>query len=128
MQLKTVHVGRLVEILQEKEDNKLAIIVDFFDENKMLVDGPETLTGVARQAAYLSHMKPTDFSVKIERGATTAAVEKACADEKVFEKFAAIPAQVEKSKEAKRAKLNDFQRFVASQLLKQKAELIEENC
>ena len=45
------------------EAGKLCTIVDVLDQNRVLVDGPEPITGVKRQTINLKRIKLTDITV-----------------------------------------------------------------
>jgi ribosomal protein L14E/L6E/L27E len=51
---------------------KLCTIVDIVDQNKCLVDGPRSLTGVSRQIMPFKRLALTDLVVKVERSARDA--------------------------------------------------------
>ena len=58
-----VEVGRVVLISYGPDAGKLATIVDVMDHNRVLVDGPEKLTGVHRHEINVKRIKLTDMKV-----------------------------------------------------------------
>ena len=70
-----VEVGRVVLISYGPDSGKLATIIDIVDQNKCLIDGPET--GVARQVIPYTRISLTDLTVKIQRNAREKTLKKA---------------------------------------------------
>ena len=60
-----------------EDTGKLATIVDIVDQNKCLIDGPKSLTGVVRQLIPFKRLALTDLVVKIERSAKAKEIEAA---------------------------------------------------
>jgi large subunit ribosomal protein L14e len=56
---------------------KLCVIVDIVDQNKCLVEGPRSVTGVARSIVPFKRLALTDLVCKISRSAKAADVAKA---------------------------------------------------
>ena len=73
-----VEVGRVVLINYGPDSGKLATIIDIVDQNKCLVDGPET--GVARQVIPYKRIALTDFTVKVQRNARAKTLKAAWAE------------------------------------------------
>lgn len=65
-------IGRVCEKTAGKEKGKKCVIVDVIDRKYVLVDGD-----VKRRRVSISHLKPLDQLVKIEKGAKTAEVKAA---------------------------------------------------
>ncbi len=66
-----VEVGRVALINFGPDANKLVTIIDVVDSKKVLVDGPQSITGVHRQVISLKRLSLTDVVVdKLPRGAT----------------------------------------------------------
>lgn len=65
-----VEAGRLCTVEYGPYIQKLAVIVDIIDQNRVLVDGPTT--GVARHSIPLKWIKLTEVIVKgVKRGCST---------------------------------------------------------
>ncbi len=62
-------VGRLCVKLRGREAGRQCVIVDIIDRNYVLVTGPPELTGVRRRRINMSHLKPLDERIEIDRGA-----------------------------------------------------------
>ncbi|BFU22548.1 60S ribosomal protein L14 putative [Entamoeba histolytica] len=66
-----VEVGRVVLMKTGPFASKLAVIVEILDHNRVLVDGPQAITGVPRQVVNLNTISLTSFVVnKVTRGMT----------------------------------------------------------
>lgn len=66
-----VEVGRVVLINYGPDAGKLATIIDVIDSKRVLVDGPQSITGVHRQVVTLKRINLTDVVVsKLPRNAT----------------------------------------------------------
>ena len=119
-----VEAGRVALINFGPDEGKLCTIVDFVDQNKCLVDGPFSVTGVSRKVVSFSRLALTDFVVKIERGARGKAVVDAWKEEDILAKWEATPWAKKLAKRKKRASLSDFDRFKVMVAKKQKTEII----
>ena len=58
-----VELGRVCLVTYGEESGKLATVVDVIDNNRVLVDGPASITGVKRQAVNLKRIQLTDLKV-----------------------------------------------------------------
>ena len=65
-----VEVGRVVLIQYGEEAGKLATITNVIDNNRVLVDGPKPLTGVARQEINIKRIMLTDIKVACKLNAS----------------------------------------------------------
>lgn len=81
-----VEIGRVALLTVGPEKGKIAAIVDVIDQNRALVDGPET--GVRRQAVSFKRMRLTRFRLSIPNGAGVKTVAAAWKKEEVSKKFA----------------------------------------
>merc|ERR1712000_309605 len=70
-----VEIGRIVLVNDGPCNGKLAVVVDVVDNNRALVDGPET--GVPRQALAFKKMSLTNFVIRVAPFARTRTVSKA---------------------------------------------------
>jgi large subunit ribosomal protein L14e len=61
-----VEVGRVGLINYGPDEGKLCTILDVIDQNRVLVDGPSTLTGVQRQVLTLKRISLTDLKVPLD--------------------------------------------------------------
>ena len=68
---KFVEVGRGVLLANGPFAHKLAVIVEILDHNRVLIDGPQAITGVPRQVVNLNQVTLTTFVVaNVTRGMT----------------------------------------------------------
>ena len=58
-----VEVGRVVLIKNGAFSSKIAVIVEILDHNRVLIDGPQAITGVPRQVINLNNVSLTQFVV-----------------------------------------------------------------
>jgi len=117
-----VEVGRVVLIRYGPDSGKLATIIDIVDQNKCLIDGPET--GVARQVIPYTRISLTDLTVKIQRNAREKTLKKAWAEAETMSKWESSSWAKKLAAKKKRASLDDFGRFKVMVARKQKSEII----
>lgn len=65
-----VEIGRVVQITFGPDAGKVATIVDVIDQNRVLVDGPEKLTGVHRHEINIKRISLTDIKVAAKHNAS----------------------------------------------------------
>lgn len=65
-----VEIGRIVLISYGPDAGKLATIIDIIDQNRVLLDGPEKLTGVHRHEINVKRITLTDMKVDAKLNAT----------------------------------------------------------
>ncbi|CAE7930416.1 RPL14, partial [Symbiodinium sp. KB8] len=106
-----VEIGRVALITYGPDEGKLCTIIDVVDQNRVLVDGPENLTGVRRQMINLRRIALTDFVVNIARNARIKKLNKEWKAADIENKWAATnwSKRIEASRKA--SKSTDFQRF-----------------
>jgi large subunit ribosomal protein L14e len=88
--MPAIEVGRVCIKTSGRETGKRCVIVDLIDKNFALVTGPQSVTGVKRRRANVSHLNPTEEKLKIKRGAS---------DEEVAEALGVTPEPEEKKAE-----------------------------
>lgn len=65
-----VEIGRVGLISYGPDMGKLCTIVNVIDHNRVLVDGPEEMTGVRRHELNLKRLMLTDLKVSAKLNAT----------------------------------------------------------
>jgi len=105
----SIQVGAVALVNQGADAGKLVAIVDIVDQSRALIQGPTS--GVARQTIPHTWLSLTGVTFKCPRGAKTGALSRAMAKGDVVNKFAATSWGKKAARDAKRANLNDFQRF-----------------
>mmetsp|Transcript_13014 Transcript_13014/g.35451 ORF Transcript_13014/g.35451 Transcript_13014/m.35451 type:complete len:112 (+) Transcript_13014:2-337(+) len=89
----------------------MCTIVDIVDQKRVVVDGPESLTGVRRHMMPVKRLSLTDFTAKIPRGAREKTLKTALERDEIMKKWSETAwAKKVKAKEV-RAKMTDFERF-----------------
>merc|ERR1712025_7908 len=91
-----LQIGSIVRVNYGEDLNKLATVVDIIDSGRLLVEGPENLTGVG---------------VGITRNARQKQLNKAWKDAGIQEKWDKSAYAKTLKRRATRAALNDFDRF-----------------
>lgn len=119
-----VEVGRVVLINYGPDAGKLATIIDIVDQNKCLIDGPASITGVSRQVIPFKRVALTDFVVKIQLNAREKTLKRAWAEADVLAKWEASSWAKKLATRKKRASLSDFDRFKVMVAKKQKSATI----
>nr|Q7XYA7.1 RecName: Full=Large ribosomal subunit protein eL14; AltName: Full=60S ribosomal protein L14 [Griffithsia japonica]AAP80695.1 ribosome protein L14 [Griffithsia japonica] len=105
-----VEAGRVALVSYGEHLNKLVVIVDILDQNRILVDSPSH--GLKRKVINVKRIALTSIKVDdIARGAPVAEVKSKYTAAKVDETFAASGWGKKLAKREKRAALDDFGRF-----------------
>ena len=104
-----IQPGRVAYVNFGKDFGKVCVIVDIADSNRVLVDGPTT--GFPRILYPIKRLSLTSIALPILKGARTGTVKKAAEAGKLKDKWAASAIAKKIALRAKRASLNDFDRF-----------------
>lgn len=104
-----VQIGRVAVITFGSRRNKLCVIVDIVDANRVLVEGPTT--GVSRVCLPVRRLALTRFLVKIPRACKTSCLKKAMEDAKIMESWEKTAWAQKLQKREIRRNMNDFDRF-----------------
>lgn len=118
-----MEVGRIVLINYGPDAGKIATVIDVVDQNKCLIDGPQT--GVTRQVISFTRIALTDLTVKIQRNARPKTLIKAWEEAGTWAAWEKTSWAKKLVAKKKRASLNDFDRFKVMVARKQKREIIE---
>merc|ERR1719343_1182126 len=106
-----VEPGRLALITYGPCAGKMCTVVDIVDQKRVVVDGPENVTGVRRHMMPVKRLSLTDFCAKIPRGAREKTLRTALERDEVMKKWSETAwAKKLKAKEV-RANMSDFERF-----------------
>jgi large subunit ribosomal protein L14e len=117
-----MEVGRVVLINHGPDAGKLATVVDVVDQNKCLVDGPNT--GVARQVIPFKRIMLTDLTVKVQRNARQRSIIKAWEEGGTMAKWESTSWAKKLRSRSLRSGLTDFDRFKAMVARKQRSEIL----
>ena len=104
-----VEIGRSVYVNYGKDQGKLAVILDILNENRVLIEGPES--NVERQVIPIRRLTLTRFRVPVLKNQRSGFVRKAIQKFKLQEKWGQTGAAKKLVAKAKRASLGDFDRF-----------------
>merc|ERR1719413_300340 len=106
-----VEPGRLALVTYGPCEGKMCTIVDIVDQKRVVVDGPESVTGVRRHMMPVKRLSLTDFKATIPRGAREKTLRLALEKDEVMKKWSESSwAKKLKAKEV-RASMTDFERF-----------------
>jgi large subunit ribosomal protein L14e len=108
---KYAEVGRVCLVTYGPDFGKLCVILEIIDQNRALVDGPSTVTGVLRQQMNFKRLSLTNIKIKIHRSARLKQLTKAFNDAKVLEQWSKNSYAKKLENQKKRDSLNDFDRF-----------------
>ncbi|KAI6182201.1 60S ribosomal protein L14 [Aphelenchoides bicaudatus] len=111
---KFVEIGRVAFIASGKNEQKLAVIVDVVDGNRVLLDGPSS--GVARGVRNLKDLHLTKYKIPIRVGQRTKKVQQAYDEAKINDAWNKSSWAQKLQKRKLRAGLNDFERFKVSRV------------
>jgi len=89
----------------------MCTVIDIVSQKRVIVDGPESVTGVRRHMMPVKRLSLTDLSVKIPRGAREKTLKKAMADGNVMKKWAETAWAKKIAAKKTRSEMNDFDRF-----------------
>merc|ERR1712224_591257 len=106
-----VEPGRLALITYGPCEGKMCTIVDIVDQKRVVVDGPEGVTGVRRHMMPVKRLSLTDFQVKVPRGAREKTLKKALAEAETMKKWSETAWAKKLAAKKTRAVMNDFDRF-----------------
>lgn len=105
-----VEAGRVALVNYGEHLNKLVVIVDILDQNRVLVDAPSH--GITRRVQSIKRLALTSIKLdNVKRGDSVEDVKKAYKDADVDGVFAASSWGQKLSRQQKRRNLDDFGRF-----------------
>ena len=106
-----VELGRVALVSYGPDKGKLCTIIDVIDENRVLVDGPVSITGVQHQPMTIKRLSLTDYKVTVPRNARQKALIAAWEEADVMSKWLATSWAKKLSNKTKRTAMTDFDRF-----------------
>lgn len=68
--MTAMDVGRVCIKVKGREAGKRCIVIDLIDRKYVLITGPKEINGVRRRRVNMSHLKPLDERLDIERNAS----------------------------------------------------------
>eukprot|EP00440_Ansanella_granifera_P016663 gb/GFBE01018102.1/.p1 GENE.gb/GFBE01018102.1/~~gb/GFBE01018102.1/.p1 ORF type:complete len:157 (+),score=52.49 gb/GFBE01018102.1/:1-471(+) len=106
-----VQPGRLALITYGPCAGKVCTIVDIVDQKRVVVDGPQSVTGVRRHMMPIKRLSLTDLRMTLRRGAREKTLKKELEKGEILKKWGETAwAKKLNAKEA-RKNLSDFERF-----------------
>merc|ERR1719499_469058 len=109
MYTRFVQPGRLALITYGPCAGKLCI--DIVDQKRVVVDGPESLTGVRRHMMPVKRLSLTDFKCTVSRGVREKGLKAALAKDEIMKKWSETSWGKKLAAKEARAKMSDFDRF-----------------
>merc|ERR1719408_790469 len=106
-----VEPGRLALITYGPCAGKMCTVIDIVSQKRVIVDGPESVTGVRRHMMPVKRLSLTDLSVKIPRGAREKTLKKALGAGEVMKKWSETAWGKKLAAKKTRADMTDFDRF-----------------
>eukprot|EP00929_Paragymnodinium_shiwhaense_P099956 TRINITY_DN618_c0_g2_i1.p2 TRINITY_DN618_c0_g2~~TRINITY_DN618_c0_g2_i1.p2 ORF type:complete len:178 (+),score=58.04 TRINITY_DN618_c0_g2_i1:736-1269(+) len=120
-----VEPGRLAVITYGPCEGKMCTVVDIVDQKRVIVDGPEALTGVRRHMMPVKRLSLTDFKATIPRGAREKTLKKALEKDEIMKQWDATPWGSKLRVRKVRQGMNDFERFKLYQAKKKRSQLVK---
>ena len=105
-----VRVGRLVRILRGPRTDKVAVITDIIDSNRVLVENPEDKK-MWRHVQSVNNIEPLKFNVPLNGNASSKVVASTLSEKKTLEKYAASHSGKQVAAKAALAASTDFERY-----------------
>merc|ERR1712194_953086 len=90
---------------------KMCTVVDIVDQKRVVVDGPESVTGVRRHMMPIKRLSLTDLKSVIPRGAREKTLKLALTKDDTMRKFSATAWGKKLTAKTARANMTDFDRF-----------------
>ena len=75
--MAAIEVGKICIKTAGREAGRQCVIVDFINENFVLITGPKSVSGVRRRKVNIQHLEPTPQKIEIKSGASDEEVTKA---------------------------------------------------
>ena len=120
-----VQVGRVALVNYGPLAGKLCTIIDVVDLQRVLIDGPQSVTGVCRQVIKTTRLNLTDIVVEgLSHGCKITKLEKAWKEQEIMNEWLSTAWAYKIDKKRARAETNDFDRFKVMVAKKQKSKLI----
>mmetsp|Transcript_80351 Transcript_80351/g.157650 ORF Transcript_80351/g.157650 Transcript_80351/m.157650 type:complete len:132 (+) Transcript_80351:103-498(+) len=106
-----VEPGRLALITYGPCAGKMCTVIDIVDQKRVVVDGPESLTGVRRHMMPVKRLSLTDFKCGIFRGAREKQLKAALEKDEILKKWSETAWAKKLAAKKTRANMTDFERF-----------------
>merc|ERR1712085_177388 len=107
MYTRFVEPGRLAVITYGPCSGKMCTIIDIVDQKRVVVDGPESVTGVRRHMMPIKRLSLTDLKATIPRGAREKTLKLALQKDDIMKKWASTSWGKKVAAKAARANMSD---------------------
>merc|ERR1712032_816566 len=104
---------------------KMCTIVDIVDQKRVVVAGPESLTGVRRHMMPIKRLSLTDLKATIPRGALEKTLKLALDKDEVMKKWSASSWGKKLAAKEARSNMTDFDRFKLMVAKKNRAKVVK---
>ena len=105
-----VRVGRLVRIVRGPRADRVGVIADIVDANRVIVENPSD-EKMWRHVQNIKNIQPLKFITKISRNAGTKSISESLTASKALEKYAATAVARKFAAKAALANSTDFERY-----------------
>ena len=105
-----IRIGRLVRVIRGPREDKVGLITDIIDANRVLVENPAD-GKMWRHVQNLKNVEPLKFNVAIKKNATSAAIAEAMESTKVLAKWGKTGKATRVASKAAFAASTDFERY-----------------
>ncbi|KAH9600452.1 Ribosomal protein L14e domain [Trypanosoma melophagium] len=105
-----IRAGRLVRIMRGPRQDRVGVIVDIIDANRVLVENPSD-NKMWRHVQNLKNVEPLKFTVPVSRNCSSKALAEALAAKKTLEKYAATKVATRIAAKKALAASTDFERY-----------------
>ncbi|CAE8611364.1 unnamed protein product [Polarella glacialis] len=122
-----VQAGRLALITFGPCAGKMCTIVDIVNQKNVLVDGPESVTGVKRHMMPVKRLSLTDFRVKVRRGCREKTLRKILEKEEIMKKWTESSWAKKLQASKTRQNMTDFERFKLMVAKKRRSALVKKS-
>ncbi|EAN82805.1 putative 60S ribosomal protein L14 [Trypanosoma cruzi] len=105
-----IRAGRLVRIIRGPRQDRVGVVVDIIDGNRVLVENPADKK-MWRHVQNLKNVEPLKFSVELSRNCSTRTLKNVLAEKKILEKYAATKSARRIAAKRAFARSTDFERY-----------------
>eukprot|EP00429_Kryptoperidinium_foliaceum_P084691 CAMPEP_0176215668 /NCGR_PEP_ID=MMETSP0121_2-20121125/16798_1 /TAXON_ID=160619 /ORGANISM="Kryptoperidinium foliaceum, Strain CCMP 1326" /LENGTH=133 /DNA_ID=CAMNT_0017554779 /DNA_START=91 /DNA_END=492 /DNA_ORIENTATION=- len=120
-----VEPGRLALITYGPYEGKMCTIIDIVSQKRVVVDGPEGVTGVRRHMMPVRRLSLTDLRIKIGRGAREKTLKAALEKDETMKKWSETAWAKKLAAKVRRASMTDFERFKVMVARKKRAKEVK---
>merc|ERR1719198_2533467 len=120
-----VEPGRVALVTYGPCEGKMCTIVDIVDQKRVIVDGPEGVTGVPRHMMPVKRLSLTDLKARIPFAAREKTLRKALESEDIIKKWSQSSWAKKIQTKKTRAEMTDFDRFKLYRAKKARSKMVK---